>query len=105
MATPEYWRRKEIVSAIRSLRTPVALEVTDEFLARHPEWQTKYGEAARRYGIEDAGYHQDFLAGAIESGELSAFGDYAEWAARMFKARRIEPHFLAENLDQIAQSL
>lgn len=97
--------RKQLASTLRSLRGPVAEEVTDQFLARHPDWQVRYGERARRFGIEDAGYHQDFLAAAIESGEVEAFSDYAAWAARMLAARRMEPQFLSENLLQVGEAL
>jgi methanogenic corrinoid protein MtbC1 len=83
----------------------VAGEVTDQFLARHPEWEKRYGDRARQFGIEDAGYHLDFLAAGIESGPAQAFADYGGWAARMLMARHIEPRFLAENLEQIGHAL
>jgi hypothetical protein len=35
---------------------------------------TRYGDRAKRLGIEDAIYHRDSLAGAIEAGEARAFG-------------------------------
>jgi methanogenic corrinoid protein MtbC1/ActR/RegA family two-component response regulator len=47
----------------------------------------------------------DFLAAAIECGELEAFRDYGAWAARVLKARDILPGFLAENLEQIGHNL
>jgi methanogenic corrinoid protein MtbC1 len=105
MSTTEFRDRLKIADAIRTLRSVVAEEVTSTFLARHPDWQERYGELARKRGIEDAGYHQDFLAAAIESGEMEAFNEYGEWAAHMLEARRIEPIFLVENLRQIGDSL
>ena len=100
----DYRRRLEIAAAIRAYRAAVADEVTSQFLLRHPDWLERYGDRARRFGIEDAGYHQDFLAAAIESGEVQAFREYSAWAARMLKARSIEANFLAENLEQIGHS-
>lgn len=100
----DYPRRVEIAAAIRAYRTAVAEEVTNQFLRRHPDWLERYGDRARRFGIEDAGYHQDFLAAAIESGELDAFQEYSAWASRMLKARSIDANFLAENLEQIGHS-
>ena len=97
--------RVRIAAAIRAVRAAVAVEVTNEFLIRHPEWPARYGDRARQFGIEDAGYHQDFLAAAIESGEVEAFGKYGAWAAGMLMARHIEPSFLAENLNQIGHAL
>jgi methanogenic corrinoid protein MtbC1 len=101
----EFRRRTGIAGAIRAVRSPVAEEVTNAFLARHPEWKERYGDRARQFGIQDAGYHQDFLAAAIETGELETFRDYGVWAARMLMARDIAPGFLAENLEQVGQAL
>jgi methanogenic corrinoid protein MtbC1 len=105
MSPPDFRHRKQLASAIRSWRGPVAREVTDQFLERHPDWQARYGERARQFGIEDAGFHQDFLAAAIESGELQPLNEYGEWAARMLGARNMEARFLAENFEQIGQAL
>lgn len=105
MSTPEFRSRRQLAAAIKSLRIVVAEEVTNRFLALHPNWTARYGDRARQLGIEDAGYHQDFLAAAILSGEPPAFREYAEWAARMLKARGIEPRFLVENFEQIGEAL
>ena len=82
-----------------------AVEVTERFLTRHPDWLAKYGERARIFGIEDAGFHTEFLAGALEAGDPEAFADYARWTTRMLGARGIGPHFLVENLEDLAQVL
>jgi methanogenic corrinoid protein MtbC1 len=105
MSKSEFRDRVKTGGAIRAFRSAVAEEVTNEFLARHPEWLARYGDRARQLGMEDAGYHQDFLAAAIESGEVEAFSEYAEWAARMLQARQIPAGFLAENLEQIGRAL
>ena len=105
MARIEFGRRIQIARAIRACRAAVAEEVTTAFLARHPDWELKYGDRAREFGIKDAVYHQDFLAAAIECGEVEAFVDYCEWAARMLLARDIKPRFLSENLTQIGGQL
>lgn len=101
--TPD--QRADVVGRVRSCRTAVAEEVTEAFLQRHPDWVTRYGERARKFGIEDALYHLDFLAGAVESGSPAAFADYARWAAQMLAARGIAPTFLRENLEQIGAAL
>lgn len=105
MSTPESRDRRQLAAAIKSLRSVVAEEVTNRFLALHPDWTVRYGDRTRQFGIEDAGYHQDFLAAAILSGEPQAFREYAGWAGRMLAARGIEPRFLAENFEQIGEAL
>lgn len=83
----------------------VAVEVTNVFLERHPDWSLRYGARAMSAGVQDAGYHLAFLAGAIEAGETEAFAAYARWAARVLAARGIASSFLAENLEQIHDAL
>jgi methanogenic corrinoid protein MtbC1 len=94
-----------LAEAIREAAPRVAVEVTDEFLERHPDWRLRYGARATSAGVQDAGYHLAFLAGAVESGSVSAFVNYARWAARVLAARGIPSRFLAENLQQIWTAL
>jgi len=81
------------------------MSVTDEFLRRHPDWVARYGERARRHGVEDAGYHVEFLAAAVEAGSLPAFEEYVRWTAGVLAARGIGVEFLAENLVQVEHRL
>jgi MerR family transcriptional regulator, light-induced transcriptional regulator len=93
--------RTTLGDRLQQLKPEVAEQVTQVFLERHPEWVLKYGERARKFGIEDAQFHIDFLRGAIEAGSIQAFEDYCEWAAGLLKSRGIGGHFLVENLMQI----
>src|SRR5262245_43994160 len=60
---------------LRHLKPQVAEQVTEVFLERHPDWLLKYGERARKFGIEDAQFHIDFLRGAVEANSIQAFED------------------------------
>lgn len=102
---PDFATRKRLAQSIRGLRDDISHEVTEEFLKRHPDWLERYGEAARSRGREDAAFHLDFLAGAVESGSPGAFADYATWTGQVLAARGIEPTFLIENLEQIGEAL
>jgi MerR family transcriptional regulator, light-induced transcriptional regulator len=93
--------RSGVAEKLRRAKQTIAEDVTEEFLRRHPDWLERYGERARTYGIEDAIFHVEFLAGAIEGGPPAGFADYARWTAGMLAARKIEPRFLAENLEQV----
>ena len=76
----------------------------DDFhLALHPDWITRYGALARRRGVEDAIFHQDFLTAAIETGEPDVFGGYLRWTTGVLAARGIASHFLHENVEQISR--
>lgn len=83
----------------------MAEAVTAEFFARHPDWAQRYGDKGWERGIEDAGFHIDFLAGALEVGAPEAFGEYVRWARRVLEARGIAAAFLKENLEQIEREL
>lgn len=98
-------RFEELADAIREHGARVAVEVTDAFLDRHPDWRERYGSRAVSAGVQDAGYHVAFLAAAVEADDPSAFADYARWTARVLAARGIESHFLAENLAQVQGAL
>jgi len=101
---PQY-DRAALGDRLQLLKPQVAEQVTQVFLERHPEWLLKYGERARKFGIEDAQFHIDFLRGAVEASSIQAFEDYCEWAAGLLKSRAIASHFLVENLTQIETAL
>lgn len=100
--TLTYERRRRLADALRSQRMRAAEYVTHEFLERHPDWRERYGDLAWERGVEDATFHVDFLAGALESGSPQAFEQYARWTARVLGSRGIAPTFLIENLMQLA---
>jgi methanogenic corrinoid protein MtbC1 len=93
--------RIPLAEKLRTLKQSVAEAVTEEFFCRHPDWLVRYGERGRQKGIEDAMYHVDFLAGAVEAGSGAPFQDYARWTAQMLLARGIAPAFVAENMRQV----
>lgn len=98
--------RRVTASAIRERAHDVAVQVTEEFVRRHPDWIDRFGESVLyKRGIEDAEYHLDFLAGAVEAGRSEAFVEYALWAAGVLRSRNIGTDDLIENLEQISRAL
>jgi methanogenic corrinoid protein MtbC1 len=97
--------RVRLTDKIRLMRQSVAAAVTEEFFCRHPDWLIRYGERGRLRGVEDAVFHLDFLAGAIEAGIEAPFKDYTRWTAGMLNSRGIAPVFVAENLLQVKEAL
>jgi MerR family transcriptional regulator, light-induced transcriptional regulator len=94
--------RRAISRQLRAEAGPIAEAVTDDFLRRHPDWTERYGELARRRGLEDAHFHIEFLIGALLSGDPASFARYAVWTAGVLSTRRIGADFLIENLEQVA---
>jgi len=97
--------RSVLAEKILSTKQQIAESVTEEFFVRHPDWLARYGERGLKLGIEDAAYHQSYLAGAIEAGSTVPFADYARWTVNMLGARKIAAHFVSENLEQIGRAL
>jgi methanogenic corrinoid protein MtbC1 len=96
--------RRRLSEKLRASRDELATRVNKEFFNRHPDWRERYGDRGVERGREDAGFHIDFLRGAIEADSAAPFEDYASWVARLLSARGIAPGFLAENLQQIADN-
>ena len=95
----------QLADIIREHSAGIAVDVTQTFLERHPDWRVRYGSRAVAAGVQDAGYHLAFLAAAVEADNPSAFAAYAQWTARVLAARGIESRFLAENLTQVQGAL
>ena len=70
--------RTALGDRLQQVKPQVAEQVTQVFLEKHPDWVLKYGERARKFGIEDAQFHIDFLRGAVEAGSVQAFEEYCE---------------------------
>jgi methanogenic corrinoid protein MtbC1 len=98
-------QRKAIAGTICGRRDSLATVVNTEFFERHPDWRQRYGERGVKRGYEDACFHIDFLCGAIETGSLGAFEDYARWTANVLQARGIARQFVQENLQQVGNAL
>jgi methanogenic corrinoid protein MtbC1 len=96
---------EELADVVRERGPALAVEVTEEFLDRHPDWRTRYGTRATTAGIQDATYHLAFLAGAVEAGEPRTFAAYARWAARVLAVRGIASPFLLENIAQLREAV
>ena len=95
--------RRAITRQLRADAQPIAEAITDEFLARHPDWIERYGALARTRGLEDAHFHIEFLIGALLAGEASSFARYARWTGGVLGSRGIGPEFLIENLEQLRE--
>ncbi len=101
----ELGERRRLAARLRKLKRSQAEKITEDLLRANPVWLERFGEAARERGVEDAEYHIEFLASAIETGSPEAFNEYVRWTARVLAARGIEPKLLAESLRAISEIL
>ena len=96
---------EELADIVRENSPALAVEVTEIFLERHPDWRLRYGARAMTAGVQDATYHLSFLAGAVEAADTGTFAAYARWASRVLASRGISSPFLSENLVQLRDAL
>ena len=97
--------RRALARRVRSARDAVSVATSERFFARHPTFSERFGAAGKERCREDAAFHLDFLAGAIEVGSMTSFVEYARWTERMLAARDIDPSCLVENLTDIGAAL
>jgi MerR family transcriptional regulator, light-induced transcriptional regulator len=97
--------RVAVAERIAAAKRELATEVNDEFFRRHPEWEQRYGAAGVQRGFEDACYHLDYLAAAVETASTALFEAYARWTGRVLQSRGIASVFVVENFQQIESAL
>ena len=95
--------RRAGAALVRRQKSRIAVSATERFLERHPDWVSRLGDAAGVRGREDAAYHVDFLAGALETGEPAAFVGYVAWLLEVLGARGIGPDAVAESLALVGE--
>jgi methanogenic corrinoid protein MtbC1 len=97
--------RSRLAHKLASVKQSVAQAITNDFFLSHPDWDVRYGERGRQFCTADTCFHVEFLAGAVEAGSPSAFGDYLRWTTRMLGARGISAHTLEESLAHLEKHL
>ena len=86
-------------SCLIRLKAPALAErVVEAHYRLRPELAGRYGESGRRHCLDDAMFHLNFLAAAVEFGDARIFADYVAWVADLLSRRGIPAHDLAENM-------
>ena len=83
----------------------LALAITGEHQTSHPEIFERFGPVARTRCLEDARFHLQFLAAALEAKSVDLFLDYVGWTKVMLARRNVSERDLRENLEIIARVL
>ena len=92
-----------LIEGLRAGRSEIAAAFTEEWYRTHPECDALWGARGRALTQEDAGYHIDFLAGALHLGSPQSFGDYIRWTRRMLGARGLGVAVLDETLRMLEE--
>ena len=90
---------------IMTHRDALAEAIIDRQYTVQPELGVRYGEQGRVKCVQDARYHLDYLAQAIEVGSPTLFTAYIGWAKVMLAGRGIPPEDLALHLESMREVL
>ena len=95
----------QVRRAIMTHRDALAEAIVDRQYTVQPELGGRYGEQGRIKCVQDARYHLDYLAQAIEVGSPTLFTAYIGWAKVMLAGRGIPPEDLALHLECMREVL
>jgi methanogenic corrinoid protein MtbC1 len=84
--------------SIRTHLDELASAVTDRHFAAHPELLDRYPAIGRQRCLEDARFHLQYLAAALDAGSTAIFIDYVAWAKVMLARRNVPANDLIDNL-------
>ena len=87
---------------IRTRLDEFAVAIADRHFAAHPEVLQRYGAVGRVRCLEDARFHLQYLAIALDADAPQIFLEYIAWAKVMLARRNVPPGDLADNLEIIA---
>ena len=91
--------------AAHHIRTHIedkATAAVDRQFAVRPDLLERYGSIGRARCLEDARFHLQYLASALEAERPELFLDYVAWAKIVLARRRVPVEDLAANLEIIA---
>jgi len=97
--------RVRVSEHLEQIEDEIAKSVADDLLKRHPDLVAHRGARARESRIRKVRSHIGCLRGAVESGSIEAFGDYAAWRAVVLASRRYRANLFLETLKQLEEAL
>lgn len=105
-------------SRIESTNTPESaladrLEARRDELARaalaemlkNEFWEARFGERARRHGLQDGLYHVAYLCEALRAGSPAPLEHYARWLQGLLTTRGMCSRHLADNFSTLAEAI
>lgn len=95
----------ELSTTLRVEQDALAHAVVEHHYAQVPELAERYGEAGRKYCLEDAYHHLRHLAQAAASRRERFFVDYVEWARVVLASRGVPASDLDRNLEALDRVL
>ena len=90
---------------IRASLEDLAQAITNEHAAAHPETFARWGPAGRTRCLEDARFHLQYLATALDAQSVPMFLDYIGWTKVLLAKRHVGERDLIANLEILARAV
>lgn len=90
---------------IRQHLDELVIRIADAHEAAHPELFARFPDVARARCLEDAHFHLQYLAAALDASSLPLFLDYVGWAKVVLLRRNVQERDLVEHLQITAEVL
>lgn len=74
-------------------------------LLKNPFWEARFGERARRHGLQDGLYHVAYLCEALRAGTPTPLEHYARWLQGVLTTRGMCSRHLADNFATLAEAI
>lgn len=87
------------VDEIRATLDITAAAIAERHFATYPETLKRYPEVGRQRCLEDARFHLQYLAIALDAGSDAMFLDYIGWTKVVLARRNVPERDLVENLE------
>lgn len=94
-----------VIEEVRARLDLLGNRIAERQFAAHPERLARYGAAGQQRCREDARFHLQFLAAALEAKSDAMFLDYIGWAKVVLAARNVDPQDLHDNLSIVIEVL
>jgi methanogenic corrinoid protein MtbC1 len=90
---------------IRASLEDLALAITNEHAAAHPETFARWGPVGRTRCLEDARFHLRSLATALDAASVPMFLDYVGWTKVVLAKRKVGEGDLIANLEILGRAV
>ncbi len=88
-------------AALREARPVIVDRVVSEEYRASPDLWTRFGPRGRARCEEDAGYHLDVAAAALDVGQPAVFARYLGWSAQVLESRGVDRAHLRDLLERL----
>lgn len=96
-------KSQDVASRIRDRMAEMADGIVERQFLGNPELTARYGPQGRARCLQDASFHLQYLASAVETERPILFVDYMQWVRGVLDARRIPSADLVDSLHSIRE--